>query len=112
MRRLLRQCELRPGNDGRIELTAVGLGGTSGVTRQPQTPKLPARLQHSGLLDRAAGASRRALGNHRESQRLAETHPVRRLAEVDPAGGANALDIAAEGREGEIRDRKSGVSGK
>ena len=72
--------------------------------RQPVAGRAArARAQQVRLSDAdAAGAAGRALRNDGQRQRLAERHAIRRLAEIDQAGGADALDVAAERHDVEI----------
>jgi hypothetical protein len=73
---------------------ARGSAGTAGRARLPapgRSPALPVR--------RRFAAPRGRLRQHRQGQRLRQGQLARRLVEIDQAGGAHALDIAAVGRE-------------
>ena len=100
MRRFEWHSELRPGDDGRVQLTAVGVAAV--VTGEPQIAELCARFEKAGLLERPARASRWTLRNHGQGQRFAEGHAVGRFAEVDAARRTDPLDVASEGREIEV----------
>ena len=101
MRRLPRHRELLTGHDRQLDLPAIA--GIVAVMCQPHAARAARARREGSRQTPSARRGWRTLRNHRERQRFAEGDAIGRFAEIQPACGADALDVAAERHDVQIR---------
>ena len=66
------------------------------MTREPDVAEPAAGAQQIGFRHGAASSARRSLRDDGERERFAQCQRIGTFAEIDVAGGADALNVAAE----------------